>query len=108
MCRRCANACAKSLWHPLKKPGSESREPFRLPIIGQNSPFGSGLLADICAEGVPRVCVATLLAWRVFGDFHDPFAFQRSCSPVRFGFPLPLVFSPPTHPPHPHHVQPPP
>jgi hypothetical protein len=23
-----------------------------------------------------RVCVATLLPWRVFGDFHDPFAFQ--------------------------------
>src|SRR6266851_2836605 len=26
--------------------------------------------------GVSRVCVATLLPWRVFGDFHDPFAFQ--------------------------------
>src|SRR5713101_6221376 len=28
-----------------------------------------------CSGGL-RVCVATLLPWRVFGDFHDPFAFQ--------------------------------
>src|SRR5216684_6279782 len=27
-------------------------------------------------HGGVRVCVATLLPWRVFGDFHDPFAFQ--------------------------------
>src|SRR5260370_39332877 len=26
--------------------------------------------------GGVRVCVATLLPWRVFGDFHDAFAFQ--------------------------------
>src|SRR5713226_6951965 len=52
-----------------------------------------------------RVCVATLLPWRVFGDFHDPFAFQWSCSPVRFGFPLRGVFSAGTEPPHARQVQ---
>src|SRR5260370_14729997 len=27
-------------------------------------------------DGGRRVCVATLLPWRVFGDFHDPFPFH--------------------------------
>src|SRR5712692_7211861 len=31
---------------------------------------------DFGVEEGTRVCVATLLPWRVFGDFHDPFAFQ--------------------------------
>src|SRR5260370_41233767 len=67
--------------------------------------MGSNEIMISAAEGSTRVCVATLLAWRVFGDFHDPFGFQWSCSPVRFGFPLRGVFSAGSEPPHARQVQ---
>src|SRR5216684_3073712 len=61
-------------------PRTSNLEPLHLPVTCATwhlYPLWPQSIAHTsCHHGGVRVCVATLLPWRVFGDFHDPFAFQ--------------------------------
>src|SRR5260370_41067368 len=54
-------------------------------------PFSAASAYFLSRRGCTSLC-GNFVALASFGDFHDPFAFQGSCSPVRFGFPPPWYF----------------